>query len=241
MLLGDRSSFFSDAVPFPLAGIDELPYNSTMIKPLGAPLPTIRRLPVYVRILKERMDAGDRWISSEALGRRLDLGAIQVRKDLSSVGAEGKAKHGFPIAETVKVLTDFLGTEDYAEVFLIGAGPLGAAVLADENVARHGFKIVAVFDADRELSGAEVFGFKVFPLSRLPDLAARTGVKIAVLAVGLSSLRETADVIAETELEGVFDLTGLAPELPKRMIVVREDFGSRLAALAGELGGRQRS
>ncbi|MFA6507414.1 MAG: redox-sensing transcriptional repressor Rex [Treponemataceae bacterium] len=212
-----------------------------MTKPLGAPLPTIRRLPVYVRILKERHEAGDIWISSDALGRRLDLGAIQVRKDLSSVGAEGKAKHGFPIAETIRVLTEFLGTDDYAEVFLIGAGPLGAAVLADDNVVRHGFKIVAVFDPDRDLSGAEVFGFKVFPLSKMTDLVRRTGVKIAVLAVGPSALREATDVIAATELEGVFDLTGLAPELPKRMVVVREDFGSHLAALAGELGGKRRA
>ncbi len=211
-----------------------------MTKPLGAPLPTIRRLPAYVRLLKERAEAGDEWISSETLGRRLGLGAIQVRKDLSSVGAEGKAKHGFPIGQTIAVLTDFLGTDDYADVFLIGAGPLGAAVLADENVSRHGFRIAAVFDPDRDLAGTEVYGFKVFSLSKLTDLVRRTGVRIAVLAVGASGLRSAAEALSYTDLEGVFDLTGLAPELPARMTVVREDFGSHLAALAGELGGKKR-
>jgi len=218
-----------------------LSYNSRMTNPLGAPLPTIRRLPAYIRLLKEREEAGDLWISSETLGRRLGLGAIQVRKDLSSVGAEGKAKHGFPVAETIRVLTAFLGTADYAEVFLIGAGPLGAAVLADENVARHGFRIAAVFDPDRDLAGTEVYGHKVFPLSKLHDLTRRTGVKIAVLAVGAGGLRAAAEALSYVELEGVFDLTGLAPELPERMTVVREDFGSHLAALAGELGGKKRS
>jgi redox-sensing transcriptional repressor len=212
-----------------------------MTKPLGAPLPTIRRLPVYVRLLKERHAEGEEWISSDALGRRLGLGAIQVRKDLSSVGAEGKAKHGFPVAETIRVLTEFLGTDDYAEVFLIGAGPLGAAVLADESVARHGFRIVAVFDPDRDLAGTELYGLKVFPLSKLPDLVRRTGVKIGVLAVGASGMRAATEAIAYSDFEGVFDLTGLAPELPERMTVVREDFGSHLAALAGELGGRKRA
>lgn len=218
-----------------------VPYNAVMTKPLGAPLPTIRRLPGYVRLLKERLDAGDEWISSDELGRRLGLGAIQVRKDLSSVGAEGRARHGFPISETIRILSDFLGADDYAEVFLIGAGPLGAAVLADENVSRHGFKIVAVFDPDSNLAGTDVFGFKVFPLFKLPDLVRRTGVKIAVLAVGGSGIRAAAEAISFSDFEGVFDLTGLAPELPERMTVVREDFGSHLAALAGELGGRRRS
>lgn len=212
-----------------------------MTKPLGAPLPTIRRLPVYVRLLKERLNEGGQWISSDALGRRLGLGAIQVRKDLSSVGAEGKAKHGFPVAETLRVLTEFLGTGDYADVFLVGAGPLGAAVLADENVSRHGFRIAAVFDPDRDLAGTELYGLKVFPLSKLPDLVRRTGVKIAVLAVGAVGLRAAAEAVSYAEFEGVFDLTGLAPELPERMTVVRVDFGSHLAALAGELGGRRRA
>jgi redox-sensing transcriptional repressor len=212
-----------------------------MTKPLGVPLPTIRRLPAYVRLLKERQEEGEEWISSDTLGRRLGLGAIQVRKDLSSVGAEGKAKHGFPVAETLGVLTGFLGADDYAEVFLIGAGPLGAAVLADESVSRSGFRIVAVFDPDRDLAGTDVFGIKVFPLSKMPDLVRRTGVKLAVLAVGASGLRAAVESLACADFEGVFDLTGLAPELPERMTVVREDFGSRLAALAGELGGRRRN
>jgi len=215
-------------------------YNSEMTKPLGAPLPTIRRLPSYVRILKERAEAGEEWISSETLGRRLGLGAIQVRKDLNSVGAAGRAKFGFPIEDTIDILAAFLGTADYADVFLVGAGPLGAAVLADENVSRQGFRIVAVFDGDRSLAGSEVYGQRVFSLARLPGLVKRTGVRIAVLAVGAAGLRGAEEVLAASDLEGIFDLTGLAPVFPDRMTVVREDFGSHLASLAGELGGRKR-
>jgi redox-sensing transcriptional repressor len=183
--------------------------------------------------------AGDLWLSSESLAKRLGLGAIQVRKDLGSIGAEGRAKYGFPVAETARIVTRFLGTDAYSQVFLIGATELGAAVLADENVALHGFKIVAVFETDPVLIGSLLAGHRVLPLSKLSDLSRRMGVKIAVLAVDASGIRAAAEAIARSELAGIFDVTGFAVPLAERLVVVREDFGARLAALAGELGGRR--
>ena len=210
-----------------------------MTNPTGVPLPTLRRLPFYLRILKEREERGELWLSSDAMAKRLGLGAIQVRKDLGSIGAIGKAKYGFPVAETSRLVTRFLGADAYAEVFVVGATELGAAVLSDENVALHGFRVVAVFESDKSLVGTTVGGHKVLPLSKLGDLSRRMGVKIAVLAVRASGVQAAAEEIARSELSGVFDVTGLAFPLPERLTVIREDFGSRLAALAGELGGKR--
>ena len=205
----------------------------------GVPLATLRRLPFYLRVLREREGKGDLWLSSEALAKRLGLGAIQVRKDLGSIGAEGKAKFGFPVAETTRIVTRFLDTEAFAEVCLIGAAELGAAVLADENIALHGFKVVAVFESDPVLIGSLLMGHRVLPVSKLSDSCRRRGVKIGILAESAGGVRAAADAIARSELEGILDVTGFAFPLPDRLVVVREDFGSRLAALAGELGGRR--
>ncbi len=210
-----------------------------MLNPAGVPLPTLRRLPFYLRILKEREEKGDLWISSDLMAKRLGLGAIQVRKDLGAIGAIGKAKYGFPVAETARLVTRFLDSEAYAEIFVIGASELGQAVLADENVALHGFKIVAMFESEKSLIGAMVGGHKVLPLSKLGELSRRMGVKIAVLAVRPEGVLAAAEEIARSELAGIFDVTGLAVPLPERLAVIREDFGSRLAALAGELGGKR--
>lgn len=215
-----------------------MPY---MAKLVGVPLATLRRLPFYLRILHEREAQGDLWLSSDTLGKRLGLGAIQVRKDLGSIGAVGKAKYGFPVAETARVVSRFLGAEAYSDVFVIGATALGSAVLADENIAQHGLKIVAVFETDPVLIGSMVRGHRVLPLFKLSDLARRMGVKIAVLAIDPPGIRAAADEIARSELAGVFDLTGLSVPLPERLVVIREDFGSRLAALAGELVSRRAS
>lgn len=210
-----------------------------MANPVGVPLPTLRRLPTYLRILKEREAQGDLWLSSDAMAKRLGLGAIQIRKDLAAIGAIGKAKYGFPVAETSRLVTRFLGSEAYAEIFVIGASELGAAVLADGNVGLHGFKIVAVFESDKTLVGTTVGGHKVQSLSKLGEATRRMGVKIAVLATKEAGVQAAADAIARSGLAGVFDVTGLAVPLSERLIVVREDFGSPLAALAGELGGKR--
>jgi hypothetical protein len=60
------------------------------------------------------------------------------------------------------------------------------------------------------------------------------------LAISDSGLKTAVEVVARSPLSGLFDLTGLAPELPQSILVVRQDFGSRLAALAGELRGKRK-
>jgi len=199
------------------------------------PLPVARRLPLYLRILREQGQAGEQWLSSDAIAGRLGLSAVQVRKDLGVAGAQGSPKRGFPVDETRKILESFLGADDLAEVFLVGSGELASAVLADDGVARRGFRIVALFDPDSTLEGREVGGLPVLPLSKLPNLTRRMGVRIAILAVSGPGLREAAAVLADSGLSGILDLSGASIEFPRGIEVLREDYGERLSALAGAL------
>jgi redox-sensing transcriptional repressor len=199
------------------------------------PLPVARRLPLYLRILREQGQAGEQWLSSDAIAGRLGLSAVQVRKDLGVAGAQGSPKRGFPVDETRKILESFLGADDLAEVFLVGSGELASAVLADDGVARRGFRIVALFDPDSTLEGREVGGLPVLPLSKLPNLTRRMGVRIAILAVSGPGLREAAAALADSGLSGILDLSGASIGFPGSIEVLREDYGRDLSALAGAL------
>ena len=105
-----------------------------MIEPLRIPLPTLKRLPLYRRILEEKAAAGDEWVSSDALARRLGQCAVQVRKDLAQAGLVGRAKYGFPVAQSIATLDAALGSTSSKDVFVIGAGPMADAALADESL-----------------------------------------------------------------------------------------------------------
>jgi redox-sensing transcriptional repressor len=205
---------------------------------IGVPLPTLRRLPLYYRIFKEKGADGAEWLSSESIGAILGFGAIQVRKDLGAIGATGSPKRGYPVARTIEVLDTFLGVHDYTDTFLVGSGILAQAVLADQEIAQHGFKIVGVFDLAPENRERALSGKMILPLDKLPDLARRMGVKLAILAVASGEAARVAEVLSQTEIEAVLDLSGTSVIFPATMLVLRSNFGSSLAALAGELKGR---
>jgi redox-sensing transcriptional repressor len=153
------------------------------MNPRGLPLPTVRRLPFYLRLFREEAEKGTLWISSDFLGDRLGLGAIQVRKDLSMVGAEGRARCGFPVRETMDILSGVLGGDEYADVFLIGSGPLAEAVLLDGSLLRHGFKVIAVFDPDPIRTGSSCLNHDILSMGKFPDLVRRMGINLAVFAL----------------------------------------------------------
>jgi len=168
----------------------------------------------------------------------LGFGAIQVRKDLGVIGATGSPKRGYPIPQTIEILNGFLGANDYTDVFLIGSGILGEAVLADHGIKRHGFRIVGVFDLTPERVDQFVAGKKILRLDKLPDLTTRMGVKLAILAVEPDQAGAAANALSRAGIGAVLDLTGASVLFPARMLVTRENFGTNLAALAGELKGR---
>ena len=59
---------------------------------------TIGRIPLYLRYLKNA-DPTLENISATALAKALDLGEVQVRKDLAAVSGAGRPKTGYQIRE----------------------------------------------------------------------------------------------------------------------------------------------
>jgi len=206
-----------------------------MVDPVGVALPTLRRLPLYLRLFDERRRAGEAWLSSETMSRCLGLSAIQIRKDLSSIGALGSPKRGFPVEATAATLGAFLRADEYASAFLIGAGSLAQALLDDESIGLHGFEIAALFHPAPALAGTRIGGREVLPLSKLPDLSRRMGIRLAILAVEPAWVDSTLEVLAASSVAGLVDLTGSSRSNPEGMVVLKTSFGASLAALAGEL------
>ncbi|PKL25988.1 MAG: redox-sensing transcriptional repressor Rex [Spirochaetae bacterium HGW-Spirochaetae-3] len=208
-----------------------------MIEPIRISLPTLKRLPLYRRILEEKAAAGETWISSDSLARRLGQCAVQVRKDLAQAGIVGKAKYGFPVGDSISAIDAALGADESRDIFVIGAGPMAEAVLADEGLAAHGFKAVAVFEPDPSLVGTSigVAGLRALPMSKLPDLARRMGVRVAVLTVGSPWAQVVADGLAGSGIIAVLDLSPVHPEFPNGVRSARADFGAAIATLSAGL------
>jgi redox-sensing transcriptional repressor len=208
---------------------------------ISIPLPTLKRLPLYLELFKESGAGGDEWLSSESIARRLGLTAIQVRKDLALTFAPASPKRGFRVGETTALIGELLGANHLASVFLVGLGPRAEAACQDGNLARHGFKIIAAFDPSLEREADMIRGLKVFPLIELPGLARSLGVSLAVMTASESRYPGTVRFVAEAGIRGLVNLSGETIEEEEGLVVAQDDLGFQLTSLARELDRRNRN
>ncbi|MBF9018577.1 MULTISPECIES: redox-sensing transcriptional repressor Rex [unclassified Oceanispirochaeta] len=202
---------------------------------VNIPLPTLKRFPVYLGLLKECRDQGEEWISASYIAGRLNLKSIQVRKDLSCTGVVGKPKKGFLISEMMEAISFYLGEGNLSDVLLVGVGNLGKALLADRRLTRHGFEIVAAFDVDEKIVGTEIAEHKVYAMDKLSDLIKRMGIKVAILTVPEKEAQPIADKLVEAGILGIWNFSSLFLDVKCEVTVINEDLGARLALLAGRV------
>ncbi|RKZ29403.1 redox-sensing transcriptional repressor Rex, partial [bacterium] len=72
-------------------------------------LPTVERLSVYLRTLKEALAEGKDYIVSTEIARRNGFTAAQVRKDLSCFGSFGVKGKGYDVKKLIEQLEEILG------------------------------------------------------------------------------------------------------------------------------------
>src|SRR5690606_25591732 len=89
----------------------------------------VRRLSLYLRILREADTRGQETFSSEELAERAGAAAGQVRKDLWLFGSFGQRGLGYEVLELLRELREILGLSRAWRVALVGAGKIGSALI----------------------------------------------------------------------------------------------------------------
>ena len=202
----------------------------------SAPLPSVRRLPLYLTVLEEFAREGREWISTTDFSEVLYLKPIQVRKDLAHTGIIGKPKKGFKVEELIATIYDFLGWNNLTEAFLVGAGALGSALLGYDGFRRHGLNIVAAFDVSPNIIGTTIHSMEIMPMDKLADLARRMQVKLGIITVPSSGAQDAADRLVEAGIKGIWNFSPIKLHVPDTVVVQREDISSGLAVLSVKLG-----
>ena len=133
----------------------------------------LKRLPVYLSYLKSLPEDAPENISATTLAAALNMGEVQVRKDLALVSDGGRPKIGYQRLGLVEDIEQFLGYDNTNDAVLIGAGKLGRALLGYSGFSEYGLNIVAAFDSDASVAGTDASGKPVLPLSALEDLCSR--------------------------------------------------------------------
>ncbi|NLX26280.1 MAG: redox-sensing transcriptional repressor Rex [Lentisphaerae bacterium] len=200
-----------------------------------AGVPTLKRLPLYLRLLRQMKERGEEYASGAVVARELDLDPIVVRKDLAVTGAVGRPRLGFPMDEIISAIEDFLGWSNTSDAFLVGVGNLGRALLGYKGFEQYGMKIVAAFDSNPEIIGTKVHGKPIMDVSKMPAMAKRMHVQIGVLTVTASVAQGVANMMIEGGIRGIWNFTPTTLDVPDNVILQREELASSLAVLSHRL------
>jgi redox-sensing transcriptional repressor len=198
----------------------------------AVPAPSLRRLPNYLRLMRQWLAEGRETISCTHLAESLDLDPTQVRKDLALTGVGGRPKVGYVLAELVEGTERFLGWDNASEAFLVGVGNLGAALLGYPGFARQGLSIVAGFDADPKRVGLIVAGKPIQPMGKLPELVTRMHIRLGVLTVPEAAADVAARAMVQAGIQAIWNFTGARIDPGPGIIVEHVDLAQSLAVLS---------
>lgn len=200
-------------------------------------IPALKRLPAYLRELRQLREEGRERVSSPVLARALHIDTISARKDLEMVGVVGSPGVGYRVRELIDGIETFLGWKNTSEAFLIGASGFGAGLLEYEGFAAYGLKIIAAFDR-RATGGGAIHDVPLFGFSELRHLAARLRIRLAILCVPDDEAQETAEFLVECGILAIWNFTAHTLKLPEKIICQRVNLGGDLAILSVKLGER---
>src|SRR5262249_41378665 len=117
---------------------------------------TVGRLSLYLRQLEGFLREGTATVSSGQLGEALGITDAQVRKDLAYVGHLGHPGIGYRVQELIGAVRRVLGIDHSWSVALVGVGNLARALLRYRGFRERGFRVVALFDVDKNKVGQEL-------------------------------------------------------------------------------------
>lgn len=179
----------------------------------------IQRLPLYVRALAQFAGSGNDVISSEQLGRQLQMTPAQIRKDLSYFGRFGKQGRGYDVALLEQRLRTILGLDRQWNTTVIGMGRLGRAVVSYPGFAPEGFNIVAAFDADDDIVGQTISGLNVQSITDLAKTVKAQDIRIGIVTVPIDHAQEVIDALVEAGIRSILNYAPLSPQVPEGVTV----------------------
>lgn len=183
----------------------------------------IKRLTLYHCILFDYIEKNIEFISSPQIAKLLNIDDSQVRKDIKLLNNTGKCKVGYEVKCLKKSIEKTLGFEKPKNAFIIGAGNLGMALAKYTNFQDYGLNIMALFDNDKRKVDVIVNFKKVFDVEKLPDLAKKLNVEIAILTVPRSYAQETADFLIKSNIKYIWNFTPTVLKVPNDVIVWNEN------------------
>lgn len=193
----------------------------------------IRRLPRYYRHLTDLTLAGVVRISSNTLGKAMNLTASQIRQDLSCFGEFGQQGYGYNVESLRNAVSEILGMDQKHTAIILGVGNLGRALMENFHFSHSGFVLTAAFDVNPSLVGKSLAGVPVYSVEHLNSYLQSTPTSVGVLTVPRTAAAPMADRLVAGGVRGIWNFTNAELNVHKSGVVVENvHFADSLLALS---------
>jgi len=192
----------------------------------------VRRLPIYLRYLSYLQQVEVTTVSSQQMGRNLDVNPAQIRKDLAAFGDFGKKGIGYDVNYLVEKIRQILKLTDEIRVALVGAGNLGHAISNYNAYLKDNMRIAAIFDSNPKKVGNELAGLSIQPLDELAETIAAKQIKLAIITVPAPAAQSVCDLLTQAGIKGILNFAPTTIRAPKDVRIHYADVTSTLQSLA---------
>ncbi len=192
------------------------------------------RLPQYLQLLRELSVKDVPYISATIIAKKLSLGEVQVRKDLSAVSGAGRPRVGYKTDDLIKSIECCLGSGNMTNAVLVGAGKLGKALLEFDDFEDYGVKIKAAFDCG-ETAIRYNRSIEILPMNDFDEFCKANNAQIGIITVGAGSAQEVCDRMVKAGIRAIWNFAPCNLEVPDGILLKQERLALSLAYLNNKL------
>ena len=207
------------------------------MKPKNASRQLLKRLNIYLDYLKTLPDNVIN-ISATAIARALDLGDVQVRKDLARVSAGGQRRIGHNRQNLILDIESFLDLSSVTQAILVFSGKPGAALLEYPGFEKYALRLQAGFDL-QYVPGEDSPECPIFPIEELETYCASHNIRIGLIAVPAKQAQQVCDRLCKCGIRAVWNFSSALLIAPDSVAVRNENLTASATALRIQLQEQQ--
>lgn len=196
------------------------------------PEPTVSRLSLYLRCLRQLAREGVRTVSSAQMEARLGITSAQIRKDLSHFGEFGRPGIGYDVQHLLGRLTEVMQLDREQRAVIVGAGNLGAALVGYLGFAESPFRIVGIFDNNFGKIGRMLWTLQIQDVHLLPEINRDLRASIGMITVPGPGAQEVADIMVESGVRAILNFAPAMIALPPSVALRNVDLTRELEILS---------